>query len=94
MTLKITIEATDKITEMSGVSGKTGKAYSIRRQPAYMWTGKAHPIPIEINLGDRSAYPAGEYTFSSDSYKLGQRGPELDAFNLSLEPLRPSRPQA
>lgn len=88
MTLRITIEANDKLTEMSGVSGKTGKAYSIRRQPAYMWTGKAHPVPIEINLNDQPAYAPGEYTFAASSYRLGARGPELDSFNLTLEPLR------
>lgn len=92
--LKITIEAGDKLTEISGVAKATGKPYSIRRQPAYMWTGKAHPVPIEINLGDTTPpYPAGDYTFGPSSYKLGQKGPELDSYNLVLEPLRAAAPR-
>lgn len=89
--VRITIEPNDPITDRSGKARDTGREYRIRRQTAYFHTGKAFPEPFEVSLLDADGrelpqYPAGEYVFAAESFRKGQRGLELDAYNIRLEP--------
>lgn len=93
---RIVVEAADNagFSERSGTA-KDGRRYAIRRQWVYMYNGRQHPTPVELNLGDgenaRKPYEPGEYTLASICYKLGARGIELDPYNIELEPV-PGRP--
>lgn len=74
MSIKIEVKE-EKAATKSGVSAKTGKAYSIREQEAWAYTcgrdGKPYPYPVRINItlnDDQQPYPAGAYTISPASF--------------------------
>ena len=59
----------------SGTSGRTGKAYSMREQTAWVHMGKAYPVETRITLGDeQEAFAVGEYTLTPECFRLNRYG--------------------
>lgn len=56
----------------TGISKKTGNAYTLNEQMGYAWLGGDYPELIKINLEDgQPAYSAGVYTLSLKSFRVG-----------------------
>lgn len=89
--IKIEIKSTD-INTKSGVSGKTGKPYTIREQSGYAHThdrdGKLfeYPVQMKVSLQDGSQpYAPGFYTLAPES--LYTNGFQQLAITPVLKPL-------
>ncbi|RUS67988.1 hypothetical protein CUZ56_00484 [Saezia sanguinis] len=90
----------DAVIKHDGISARTNKPYSFRKQEAYISTfdpktGKLRPYPqrIEITLGDeQTPYTVGDYQLSPLSLYIDKFG----RLNVSprLEPIRTSNPAA
>lgn len=79
--LSVEIKSTD-VSEFSGISSKTQKPYSIRKQKAWINLGQDYPEQIEINLErDQQAYPVGRYVLSPESFYIDRNK------QLSLRPI-------
>jgi len=72
--IKIEIQSAEVRTK-SGVSAKTGKAYSIREQEGYAHTfdrhGKPNPYPVRLTLSladDQPPYQPGAYMLAPESF--------------------------
>jgi hypothetical protein len=75
MTIKIEI-ASQAVQNRSGVSGRTGKKYSINEQIAYLHKpGQHYPDKIKLSLSDnQSAYPVGNYDLCPSSFFVDKFG--------------------
>lgn len=88
---RIEIVSTD-VTTFEGTSKTSGKAFKIRKQAAYLHTGKHYPEAFEITLGrdssgvDQPAYPIGFYQLTPASIGVNPntKGLEIKAFDTKL----------
>lgn len=80
------IVKSENINVRSG-TGKNGKAFSFREQFAALDDGGDFPAPFRVRLDrDQPAYKPGLYTFSAQSYRVGQYG-DVELRFASLVPL-------
>lgn len=64
-----------KINEKSGVSRKTGQAYTLRQQAAVLALGKYDMRPFTLTLSrDQAAYEPGQYALDGSSFKVDDFG--------------------
>jgi len=76
------------IKERSGVSQRTGKAYTIREQEAYVDLGGVYPALFNFNLEDgQHPYPAGKYRIHPASFKINNFG-QVSVGRVLLESLK------
>ncbi len=60
-------------------------------QQAYLHTGGQYPLPFKIQLQDRNKpYAIGEYTLSTESFRVGKYGDLETSRHLKLIPLAPA----
>lgn len=52
----------------------TGKGTIMRSQTVGLDLGNGFELPFRVGLGNRPAYPAGEYDIDPKSFALGQYG--------------------
>jgi len=82
--MKIEVKST-ATTEKSGTS-KTGRAYTIREQEAWVsLNGEYRRLRFALKDG-ANAYPVGEYTLGEGSFVINQFG-GLEVVRLELAPL-------
>ncbi|URL60172.1 hypothetical protein IM816_08885 [Luteibacter flocculans] len=87
MAQTIRIEDT-KVETRSGTSARTGKAYSMREQKAYLVGLAKYPVEINLTLPDDvDAYPVGEYVMETPLSVGRFNRPELGR-NLGLVPVK------
>lgn len=67
--MKIEIVSAD-VREISGTSSKTGKAYNMKKQDAYVHLdGQKYPVKFEFTLEDKATpYAPGWYSLDESSY--------------------------
>lgn len=64
-----------EVKTRSGVSAKSGKAYNLREQSAYLHNGKKYPTAFTIMLQDsQPPYPLGRYELDDSSFLVGGYG--------------------
>ena len=68
--MKISIEVkSEKITEINGISQKTGRPYAMRKQTGWLDLGKDYPSEVELNLeANQPPYKAGFYILAPESF--------------------------
>ena len=89
LAMKIEIQSTD-VDVRSGTSSRTGKAFTMRQQTAYLHhDGQPYPVRFLLTLGDTQApYAPGFYTLNPSSIRVGRFNDlELDRFRLVLDPV-------
>jgi hypothetical protein len=68
MSIMIEIASTE-IKSRSGISARTGNAYSMREQIGYLHKGEIYPERIKITLEDnQTPYAIGKYDLSTASF--------------------------
>ena len=88
MQLLVEIEKAE-VQEINGVSAKTGKPYSIRKQPAYIQlAGEKYPQKFNVPLFDNAQpYPAGKYHLDlSDCLYINNFGDMSLSKSINLKP--------
>lgn len=86
MSVVIEIVST-QVQTRSGTSQKSGKAYSINEQAAYMHVGNPYPIQIKINLENgQPPYQPGNYDLHPSSFYPDRFG------GIAVRPLLVPRP--
>lgn len=85
--MKIEI-AEQRVQNVSGTSGKTGKVFSINKQVGWLhMEDQKYPVRIEITLDDNSTgYPPGQYEISAQSFYV-DRFSQLQVGRLKLRPI-------
>ena len=74
--------------EISGVSKKTGRPYSMRKQNVHVTLpGERFPVRVEIGVEDNEAgYTPGDYMLSPESFFLGEHN-SLRLGRIKLAPM-------
>lgn len=73
-----------------GTSKKTGEAYEMRQQEAYLHNGHAYPdrfpldVPKDSDRNFLAPYAPGFYTLTPDSVGVGDYGLEIKKFDMKL----------
>lgn len=85
--LKIEIKSR-QVDEHSGISSKTNKPYTIRKQRAYaVFPDKEYPVEIEISLEDtQNPYDPGDYLLDLSSFFVNKYS-QLALGRLKLQPV-------
>jgi len=93
--MAILIEITSEpIAERSGISKKTGAAYTMREQPAYIHTGNAYPARFLLSLGTTVPHAPGFYHLDAKSIAVGEYGELKFARQVHLTPEKPAAVKA
>jgi hypothetical protein len=89
--IRIEIVSTD-VSRMKGTSKKTGNAYDMAMQEAYLHTGGRYPDKFELSVpkDEQGAfmgpYQPGFYVPSDDSYQVRDGRFGINSFELRLVP--------
>ena len=77
------------VRNQSGTSQKTGKAYSMNKQEAYLHLdGQPYPVRFEFNLADGATpFQKGFYTVTDKSYIIDRFGSLALSGQLELVPI-------
>lgn len=90
MSIRIIVKS-EVVTARRG-TGKNGKPFEFREQAAALDDGGDFPAPFRVRLErDQPAYKPGIYTFSAQSYRVGQYG-DVELRYASLVPLDTKAP--
>lgn len=86
--MSVVIEiASTQVQTRAGTSQRTGKAYTINEQAAYMHIGQPYPVQIKINLENgQPPYQPGNYDLHPQSFSADRFG------GISVRPLLVARP--
>lgn len=80
MQTRIEVKST-ALQNISGVSSRTGKAYSMNKQNAWVHLGEDFPEKIELNVEEGKPYAVGMYTLADSSFFVDKNR------NLSVRPV-------
>lgn len=87
MKLKFEIKAAT-VETLNVTRKRDGQQFTLRKQEAWIDTGKAYPQRVELTLDrDQGPYPPGEYVLSGDSIYVDRNG--RLAINPRLIPANP-----
>lgn len=91
----VTIEVkSTQVNEKRGTAQRTGKAYVIREQAAYMDMGKAYPVEVKINLDDLAPFEPGIYAVGPECFyvqRFGDVGVDLSKARRVNTPAKPAQ---
>lgn len=75
--------------DFSGMSGRTGKAYSMRKQEGFAHIeGQKYPVRIEFNIPQNSTgWTPGMYELLEDSFFIDRYGSLALSGELKLKPV-------
>lgn len=87
---------TEEVNEKRGTSPRTGKAYVIREQAAYIDIGKAYPVEVKLGLNDLAPFKPGVYEIGAQCLyvqRFGEVGLDLSKARAvaGAAPARPAR---
>lgn len=66
--MHVQIEIIGAVQTDFGISNRTGKEFSIRKQPAVLHTGSDYPQRFMLAIGNNPEYPAGVYDIAEESF--------------------------
>lgn len=90
MSIRVLVKS-EAVTVRNG-TGKNGKAFSFREQHAALDKGGDFAEPFRLRLDQQQpAYKPGLYTFSPESYRVGQYG-DVEIRFASLVPFDVVKP--
>ncbi|TPE59419.1 hypothetical protein FJQ54_13055 [Sandaracinobacter neustonicus] len=86
--MQIEIEIVDEPITRSGVSKKTGNAYTITTQKAFLHNpSEKYPTSFEFFLRTGEVFKPGRYTLSADAFYIDREGRLALGIERGLVPL-------